>query len=148
MTQMLWEHKFRDGSAVCIINKEFKEAKRPVPHFQFRFKHRGKNMVVEAPLFDRHDGSDLLESMYKKLMKYMRDKGVEEEPEQEVKLQVDESTPFAERSFKAKTCIKCKREFIPDSPAQKHCKFCMKSPEELNELENTLNEEADNNGQS
>jgi hypothetical protein len=139
MNVFIWEHKFVDGSLVRLVMKDFKEAKKAVPHFQFCFLNGGKPTTLEVPMYDRHQDKEILTSLHEAICEYL-EIPVEVVEEQTITL-VEDIEPFKGQKFSEKDCKDCGRAFIPDSPAQKACNFCRMSPEEAAELQAQLDAE-------
>jgi hypothetical protein len=93
-------------------------------------------------MFDRHTELDLLLDIGDVIDKYAG-KPAKQKQDSEIKLTSSEK-PFAQQKFKERACADCRRAFIPESPAQKTCNYCRKSPVQVEELQEALNEVADN----
>ena len=138
--ETIWEHDFRDGSKISLLYKEFKQAKKEVPTLQFFFQHAGRNTILEVPFFDRHQKADLLPGFVEAAQKWLAG----DEQEQSI---IVTDAPKVEKpkkpALKTKTCVECKREFIPNSPAQKKCNICRMPSEKQQELKEKLEAEID-----
>jgi len=144
-----WQYNFGDGSAIGILIKEFKEAKKEVTTLQFTFqdKERGR-MALEVPLYDRKKDLDLVPKLIDALKSFVIDE--EQEEKQTVKIIVDESIKKekSKPKFAEKICTKCGRDFIPTSPAAKKCNICRLSKKALSKMQEKLDKEADELGET
>jgi hypothetical protein len=146
MIKPIWEHLFKDGSSVRLVMKAFKEAKRNVPFFQFSFRNNNKPMTLEVPMFDRNDEIDLLVTMADAIDKHLgrKIKKAKKEEDTVITLKEEDEKPFATQRFRERSCTDCRRDFIPESPAQKSCNFCRKPLGELENIQTKLEVAAEN----
>jgi len=97
-----YEHKWKDGTALRIVDVPNKSLEREVPTIELRVSTGPKSFrKLSVPLYDYNTKEDLFEGLVDGLLQ----------------LKIKEI---------GKTCENCGLAFLPNSPAQKFCPACIK----------------------
>jgi len=107
----LWyEHVFRDGTGIKLVDRPFELVKKEVPTLIFKLSADGEEQkVISCPLYDADTGEDLFPGLLAGMKK---------------------------RQFlKKKICKVCNNEFTPNSANQQTCDKCRAEMKAAREVE-------------